>query len=72
MPWYKPWSDIIKKKVCRFVLQRYLGQFLEEKLSLEQLNVDFYNGRGTVFNLKLYCNVSILCCYLFANRMSHS
>ena len=69
MPWYAPWSDVIKKKVCRFVLQRYLGQFLEEKLSLDQLNVDFYNGTGTVYDVTLYCQVIIcltsLLCLLF-------
>uniref|UniRef100_A0A182TS38 Small ribosomal subunit protein uS5m n=1 Tax=Anopheles melas TaxID=34690 RepID=A0A182TS38_9DIPT len=55
MPWYAPWSDVIKKKICRFLLQRYLGRFLEEKLTLDQLNVDFYNGTGTVHNVTLYC-----------------
>uniref|UniRef100_A0A182W0F8 Autophagy-related protein 2 n=1 Tax=Anopheles minimus TaxID=112268 RepID=A0A182W0F8_9DIPT len=58
MPWYAPWSDVIKKKICRFLLQRYLGRFLEEKLTLDQLNVDFYNGTGTVHNVTLYCQVS--------------
>uniref|UniRef100_A0A182FAT8 Autophagy-related protein 2 n=1 Tax=Anopheles albimanus TaxID=7167 RepID=A0A182FAT8_ANOAL len=57
MPWYAPWSDVIKKKICRFLLQRYLGRFLEEKLTLDQLNVDFYNGTGTVHNVTLYCQV---------------
>ncbi|GAB0095176.1 Autophagy-related protein 2 [Sergentomyia squamirostris] len=54
MPWYALWSDVIKKKVCRYLLQRYLGQFLQEKLSLEQLNVDLYNGTGTVYDVTLY------------------
>lgn len=58
MPWYAPWSNVIKKKVCRFLLQRYLGQFIEEKLSLDQLNVDFYNGTGTVYDVTLYSQVS--------------
>lgn len=57
MPWF-PWSDTIKKKVCRYLLQRYLGQFLDEKLSLEQLNVDLYNGTGTVSNIALYSKVT--------------
>lgn len=55
MPWYVPWSGVIKKKVCRFLLQRYLGQFLEEKLTLDQLNVDIRNGTGTVSDVTLYC-----------------
>lgn len=60
MPWFIPWSDTIKKKVCRYLLQRYLGQFLEEKLSLEQLNVDLYNGTGTVSNIALYSKVTTI------------
>lgn len=56
--WFIPWSDVIKKKVCRYLLQRYLGQFLDEKLSLEQLNVDLYNGTGTVSNIALYSKVT--------------
>uniref|UniRef100_A0A1B0CUM4 Autophagy-related protein 2 n=1 Tax=Lutzomyia longipalpis TaxID=7200 RepID=A0A1B0CUM4_LUTLO len=59
MPWYALWSDVIKKKVCRYLLQRYLGQFLQEKLSLEQLNVDLYNGKGTVYDVALYSEVSL-------------
>lgn len=60
MPWFDfklPWSDTIKKKVCRYLLQRYLGQFLEEKLKLEQLNVDFTNGKGNVENVTLSSEV---------------
>lgn len=63
MPWFEfklPWSDTIKKKVCRYLLQRYLGRFLEEKLQLEQLNVDFYNGKGNVENVSLSCEVSVV------------
>ncbi|KAK2180611.1 hypothetical protein NP493_435g00000 [Ridgeia piscesae] len=48
MPWYFPWSDSIKKRACRYLLQHYLGHFFKEKLSLEQLSVDLYNGRGTI------------------------
>lgn len=60
MVWFIPWSDVIKKKVCRYLLQRYLGQFLDEKLSLEQLNVDLYNGTGTVSNIALYSKVTAI------------
>ncbi|XP_066590734.1 autophagy-related protein 2 homolog B isoform X2 [Prorops nasuta] len=48
-----PWSDSIKKRACRYLLQRYLGQFLEEKLTLDQLSVDLYNGTGRVTNVSL-------------------
>ncbi|XP_076360508.1 autophagy-related 2 isoform X2 [Tachypleus tridentatus] len=53
MPWYFPWSDAIKKRACRYLLQRYLGQFLNEKLSLDQLSVDLYSGKGTITDLYL-------------------
>jgi len=55
MPWYLgvPWTESIKKRACRYLLQRYLGQFLEEKLTLDQLTVDLYNGTGTVSEVRL-------------------
>ncbi|XP_014472680.1 PREDICTED: autophagy-related protein 2 homolog A isoform X2 [Dinoponera quadriceps] len=48
-----PWSESIKKRASRYLLQRYLGQFLEEKLTLDQLNIDLYNGTGRVTNVSL-------------------
>ncbi|XP_043255081.1 autophagy-related protein 2 homolog A [Colletes gigas] len=48
-----PWSQGIKKRACRYLLQRYLGQFLEEKLTLDQFTVDLYNGTGRVTNVSL-------------------
>lgn len=56
MSWFTPLAGL-KKKICRYLLQRYLGQFLEEKLNLEQLNVDLYNGTGSVSNVALNCEV---------------
>ena len=53
MPWYFPWSDSIKKRASRYLLQHYLGQFLKEKLTLEQLSLDIYNGKGTIQELTL-------------------
>lgn len=70
MPWCLglPWSESIKKRACRYLLQRYLGQFLEEKLTLDQLTVDLYNGTGTVSEVKLDVQVRIItvcsCCTL--------
>lgn len=57
-----PWSQGIKKRACRYLLQRYLGQFLEEKLTLDQLTVDLYNGTGRVTNVSL--DVQVLCHFL--------
>ncbi|XP_064484407.1 autophagy-related protein 2 homolog A-like isoform X3 [Ornithodoros turicata] len=52
MPWFN-WSDAIKKRACRYLLQRYLGQFLQEKLTLDQLTVDLYNGKGKITDVCL-------------------
>ena len=60
MPWYFPWPDYIKKKACRYLLQHYLGSFLEEKLTLDQLSVDLYSGTGTVTNVRLDVWVGII------------
>ncbi|XP_070517195.1 autophagy-related protein 2 homolog B isoform X2 [Cardiocondyla obscurior] len=46
------WSADIKKRACRYLLQRYLGHLLEE-LTLDQLTIDLYNGTGRVVNISL-------------------
>ncbi|GAB1294781.1 Autophagy-related protein 2 homolog B [Apodemus speciosus] len=51
MPW--PFSESIKKRACRYLLQRYLGHFLQEKLSLEQLSLDLYQGTGSLAQVPL-------------------
>ncbi|XP_069493788.1 autophagy-related protein 2 homolog B isoform X2 [Ambystoma mexicanum] len=51
MPW--PFSESIKKRACRYLLQRYLGHFLREKLSLEQLTLDLYQGTGSLAQVPL-------------------
>ncbi|SPP85413.1 autophagy-related protein 2 homolog A [Drosophila guanche] len=55
MSWFNPW-DGLKTKMCRYLLQRYLGQFFENNLNLEQLKVDLYNGRAVVENISLKVN----------------
>lgn len=50
------WSADIKKRACKYLLQRYLGHFLHD-LSLDQLTVDLYNGKGQVDNV--YLNVQV-------------
>ena len=49
-----PWlSESIKKRALRYLLQRYLGNFLLEKLTLDQLSIDLYNGKGSIRDLIL-------------------
>jgi len=63
-----PWSfgnlggmqDFMKKKACRYLLQHYLGQFLKQKLSLDQLSLDLYKGEGKITDLNLDVQVSIV------------
>lgn len=68
--WLFPWSGSIKKRACRYLLQHYLGHFLQERLSLDQLGLDLYNGSGVIkeinldvwvsFRTRRECNVSWL------------
>lgn len=59
MPWFNlSFSDFIKKRVCKFLINRYLGQFFEEKLTADQICLDLYNGLGSVYNVNLCCEVS--------------
>ncbi|XP_060783916.1 autophagy-related protein 2 homolog A [Neoarius graeffei] len=51
--WLFPWSGSIKKRACRYLLQHYLGHFLEERLSLDQLSLDLYNGSGVIKEISL-------------------
>lgn len=57
---YIPFSDNIKKRAIRYLLQRYLGQFLDEKLTLDQLTVDLYNGTGSVSDVSLDVQVNYI------------
>ena len=50
------WPEFLKKRLCRYLLQHYLGHFFKEKISLEQLSIDIYNGTGCVKNLNLDCD----------------
>lgn len=58
MPWYLPGSEYFKNRVCRYLLQHYLGNFLKEKITVEQLSVDLYNGKGKIHNVLLDVEVS--------------
>ncbi|CAB3245607.1 unnamed protein product [Arctia plantaginis] len=55
LPWHIPKSEHIKLKSCRNLIEHYLGNFLE-KLTLEQLSVNLYNGTGTVSDVTLDCD----------------
>lgn len=58
--WLFPWSGSIKKRACRYLLQHYLGHFLQERLSLDQLGLDLYNGSGVIKEINLDVWVSFV------------
>ena len=59
MPWFFSIPEFLKKRACRYLLQHYLGQYLEEKISLDDLTVDLYNGTGSIHNIPLNVQVSV-------------
>ena len=38
--WYTSFSDAFKKRAGRYLINKYLGTFLDETVSLDQLSVD--------------------------------
>jgi len=60
MPWpsFIPWSNSLKTRACRQLIHHYLGVFFQEKLSLDQLSVDLFSGRGQVKDVILNLNVT--------------
>jgi autophagy-related protein 2 len=53
MPWPFYIPEFLKRRACRYLLHHYLGQYLEEKISLDDLTIDLYNGTGSVHNVPL-------------------
>lgn len=53
MPWPFLIPEFLKRRACRYLLHHYLGQYLGEKISLDDLSIDLYNGTGSVSNVPL-------------------
>ncbi|KYB26228.1 Autophagy-related protein 2 homolog B-like Protein [Tribolium castaneum] len=54
MPWYKNIiPESVQKKCYVYLIQRYLGQYFEEKLDPSQLSVDLYNGTCVLKDIRL-------------------
>lgn len=51
--WLWPWSNCVKERVCRYLLQHYLGHFFQEHLSLDQLSLDLYKGSVVLRDIHL-------------------
>ncbi|RWS28234.1 autophagy-related protein 2B-like protein, partial [Leptotrombidium deliense] len=54
MPLNIPWlTEPMKKRALRYLLHHYLGHFLFEKLTLDQLSVDLFDGKGSISDIVL-------------------
>ncbi|XP_066843568.1 autophagy-related protein 2 homolog A-like [Anser cygnoides] len=51
--WAPAWPGELKVRAARYVLERTLGPFLEERLRLEQLSLDLRGGTGELRDLRL-------------------
>lgn len=60
MPWYNNIvPENIKKNICVYLLQRYLGKFFEEKITRDQLTLNLSDGRASVEKVHLDVQVNI-------------
>uniref|UniRef100_A0A0K0DNL6 Autophagy-related protein 2 n=1 Tax=Angiostrongylus cantonensis TaxID=6313 RepID=A0A0K0DNL6_ANGCA len=46
-------TDGLHTRWCRFIIQRYLGQFLEQNLTLDQLSVKLFAGELSINEVKI-------------------
>ncbi|VDL71480.1 unnamed protein product [Nippostrongylus brasiliensis] len=53
-------TDGVHTRWCRFIIQRYLGQFLEQNLTLDQLSVSLIAGELSINDVKINAHVSSL------------
>ncbi|KAM6161060.1 autophagy-related protein 2 homolog A isoform 2-T2 [Erethizon dorsatum] len=51
--WLSSWSNSVKERMCRYLLQHYLGHFFQENLSLDQLSLDLYKGSVALRDIHL-------------------
>lgn len=67
MPWFNIW-DGLKSKICRYFLRRYLGQFLDDELNLEQLKLELCGGKATLCDVAL--KVEVRKSFLLSRKIS--
>jgi len=61
MVWFlTPLGENVKLGSVKYLLQKYLGRFLQEKLTLDQLTVDVFKGTGTLSDVILDVKVSFI------------
>ena len=53
MAWINSLADGFKSRLCKYILQSFLGEYLLDEVSFNQLSVDLYHGTGTLQNLHI-------------------
>lgn len=71
MPWYYDWSSLafpqsLQKRLFAFLLQKGIGQFLENDLDIDRLNLQLGNGVAEIHNVAIKVEV-----YYFMTRVWH-
>ncbi|VDM25339.1 unnamed protein product [Toxocara canis] len=46
--WLSSFSGAVHKRVCRFLIHRYLSDFLKSKINLDQMSINLIGGTATV------------------------
>lgn len=52
-------TDVLQKRLCRFLIHRYLSDFLKSSINLEQLSATLYGGIASVSDVDMDVQVSI-------------
>lgn len=61
--WLNDFNKALNKRLCRFLINRYLGALLKIKVTLEQLTVDLYNGQGHISDVVIDSEVRRASCH---------
>ena len=57
--------DTLKHKAGQYIIQHYLGQYLQDKISLDQLEINLRKGTGTVKDVLLDVDVSTTTLFIY-------
>lgn len=60
--WFNFCTENLQKRCCRYLLQRYVGRFLERKIEPDQLSINVLDGAVSIENIVLDVQVSCRSC----------
>lgn len=52
-------TDALQKRLCRFLIHRYLSDFLKSSINLEQLSATLYGGIASVSDVDMDVQVLV-------------